>query len=179
VQLVPKQVATQKLADIGKEQAILSSLLLEWECPRPGTALVGYIPPIAQTVPGSEHGHSLPPVFPSFDMNWKIRTTPKTKGRDTLDVPLWEVTSHSGSTSSSSRSSCQGKRPSLGWTTKPPFYSEANLAARPEQKCGCLPFPLARTEHLRGEGWCSPREPKNPGGCGYTPSISCRPALLV
>jgi hypothetical protein len=106
MQLVPKQVATQKLADIGKEQAILSSLLLEWECPRPGTALAGYIPPIAQIVPGSKHGYSLPPVFPSFDMNWKIRTTPKTKGRDTLDVPLWEVTSHSGSTSSSSGSSC-------------------------------------------------------------------------
>jgi hypothetical protein len=73
-------------------------------------------------------------------------------------------------------------RPSLGWTIKPPyrtFYSEANLAARPEQKCGCLPFPLARTEHFRGEGWCSTREPKNPGGYGYTPSISCQPASLV
>jgi hypothetical protein len=43
MQLVPKQVATQKLADFGKEQAILSSLLLEWECPRPGTVLAGYI----------------------------------------------------------------------------------------------------------------------------------------
>jgi hypothetical protein len=94
MQLVPKQVATQKLADIGKEQAILSSLLLEWECPRPSTVLVGYIPPIAQIVPGSKHSHSLPPVFLSFDINWKIQTTPKTKGRDTLDVPLWEVTSH-------------------------------------------------------------------------------------
>jgi hypothetical protein len=106
VRLVPKQVATQKLAEIGKEQAILSSLLLGWEHPRPGTVLVGYIPPIVQIVPRSEHGHSLPPVFPSFDINWKIRTTPKTKGRDTLDVPLWEVTSHSGSTSSSRGSSC-------------------------------------------------------------------------
>jgi hypothetical protein len=69
MRLVPKQVATQKLADIGKKQANLSSMLLEWECPRPGTALAGYIPPIAQIVPRSEHGHSLPPVFPSFDMN--------------------------------------------------------------------------------------------------------------
>jgi hypothetical protein len=69
MRLVPKQVATQKLADIRKEQAILSSLLLEWECPRPGTALAGYIPLIAQIVPRSEHGYSLPPVFPSFDMN--------------------------------------------------------------------------------------------------------------
>jgi hypothetical protein len=99
MRLVPKLVATQKLADIGKEQAILSSLLLEWECTRPGTALVGYIPPIVQIVFRSKHGHSLPPVFPSFDMNWKIQTTPKTKGKDTLDVPLWEMTSHSGSTS--------------------------------------------------------------------------------
>jgi hypothetical protein len=82
MRLVPKQVATQKLADIGKEQAILSSLLLEWECPGPGTALVGYIPPIVQIVPRSEHGHSLPPVFPLFDMNWKIQITPKTKERD-------------------------------------------------------------------------------------------------
>jgi hypothetical protein len=48
MQLVPKQVATQKLADFGKEQVILSSLLLEWECPRPGSALAGYIPPIVQ-----------------------------------------------------------------------------------------------------------------------------------
>jgi hypothetical protein len=61
----------------------------------------------------------------------------------------------------------------LGWTTKPPyrtFYSKANLAARPEQKCGRLPFLLARTKHFRGEGWCSTWEPKNPGGYGYTPS---------
>jgi hypothetical protein len=42
VQLVPKQVATQKLADIGKEQAILSFLLLEWERFRPGTAFHTY-----------------------------------------------------------------------------------------------------------------------------------------
>jgi hypothetical protein len=87
MQLVPKQVATQKLADFGKEQAILSYLLLERECPRPGTALVGYIPPITQIVPGSKHGHSLPPVFPSFDMNWKIQSTPKTKGEGHARCP--------------------------------------------------------------------------------------------
>jgi hypothetical protein len=72
MQLVPKQVAAQNLADIGKEQAILSSLLLEWECLKPGIALEGYVPHTAKIIPGSRHGHSLPSVFPLFDMNWKI-----------------------------------------------------------------------------------------------------------
>jgi hypothetical protein len=106
MQLVPKQVAAQNLADIRKEQAILSSLLLEWERPWPGTILERYVPHTAKIVPGSRHDHSLPLVFLSFDMNWKIWTTPKTKGRDMLDVPLWGATPHSGSTSSSSGSSC-------------------------------------------------------------------------
>ena len=106
VQLVPKQVATQNLKDIGREQAILSSLLLDWERPKPGSILVEHVPTNFNIVPGSGHGSNLPPTFPSYDMNWKLRTTPKPTGKDTLDIPVQAAATSIGTQSSSSGSTC-------------------------------------------------------------------------
>ena len=106
VQLVSKQVATQNQKDIGREQAILSSLLLDWERPKPGSFLVEHIPTNLNIVPRSGHGNSLPPTFPSYDMNWKLRITPKPTGKDTLDIPVQAAATSIGTQSSSSGSTC-------------------------------------------------------------------------
>ena len=106
MQLVPKQVTIQNLKDIGREQAILSSLLLDWECPKPGSILVEHVPTNFNIVPGSGHGSSLPPTFPSHDMNWKIKTTPKPTGKDTLDILVQAATTSTRTQNSSSGSTC-------------------------------------------------------------------------
>ena len=106
VQLVPKQVATQNLKDIGREQAILSSLLLDWERPKPGSFLVEHIPTNLIIVPRRGHGNSLPPTFPSYDMNWKLRTTPKPTGKDMLDILVQAATTSTRTQNSSGESTC-------------------------------------------------------------------------
>jgi hypothetical protein len=61
-------------------------LFLEWECLRPFKAYNWeLITPGLQVLEAAE-GHTLPHSYSSFDMNWKIRTTPKPTGKDMLDV---------------------------------------------------------------------------------------------
>jgi hypothetical protein len=79
VQLVPKTIASQKLEDIAAKQTALLSLFLEWECLTPFKASNReLITPSSQILKAAE-GHTLPHSYSSFDMNWKIRTTPNAK----------------------------------------------------------------------------------------------------
>jgi hypothetical protein len=85
VQLVPKTIASQKLENIAAEQTALLSLFF-WEYPRPFKAYNReLITPSSQVLEAAK-GHTLPHSYSSFDMNWKIRTTPKLTGKDTLNV---------------------------------------------------------------------------------------------
>ena len=88
VQLVPKQAAIQNLKDIGREQAILSSLLLDWERPKPGSFLVEHIPTNLNIVPRSGHGNSLPPTFfPFIRYELEIKDYPQTHGERYVRYP--------------------------------------------------------------------------------------------
>jgi hypothetical protein len=106
VRLVPKTIASQKLEDIAIEQTALLSLFLEWECPRPFKAYNWeLITPGSQVLEPAE-GHTLPHSYSSFDINWKIRTTPKPTGKDMLDVKDLVGTPTTSISSSSSGSAC-------------------------------------------------------------------------
>jgi hypothetical protein len=109
VWLVPKAVATLHLEEIEAEQSILLALLLEWEYLVTSKAvdidkLYSLCP--SNSVLRGEHSYNLPPIFATFDPRWKIRTTPKSMGKDSLDVLEGKVAQPAGLQSSSSKSTC-------------------------------------------------------------------------
>jgi hypothetical protein len=41
---------------------------------------------LSNSVLREEHSYNLPPIFTTFDPRWKIRTSPRLTGKNTLDV---------------------------------------------------------------------------------------------
>jgi hypothetical protein len=76
VRLVPKTVTKKNLEDIVVEQSILLTLLPDWE--HPGSSQVVTLDKLSSLC-HSDHkvcrgnrGYILPPIYPTFDPNWKI-----------------------------------------------------------------------------------------------------------